>query len=298
MTISGVSAAWRPELAGMLLDGARSGAVRFTEVVAENVDPAAIPAELVALREHGVTVVPHGVTLGIAGADLPDEHRLRRLADLALALDAPLVSEHVAFVRAGTVGLDDDPAGTAPGSHDDVLEAGHLMPAQRTAEALDVLVENVRAARAALPVPLALENIAALFAWPEDAYDEPAYLRELVDRTGVRLVLDLANVYASCTARGADAAEELRRYPLEAVAYVHIAGGRFDDGLYLDTHADPICPEVLDLLAAWRDSQGSLGGVAAGGSALPGVLLERDESVIESAVRHEMLCLREVLGID
>ncbi|BDH56265.1 DUF692 family multinuclear iron-containing protein [Tsukamurella sp. PLM1] len=296
MTISGVSAAWRPELAGLLLDGARSGSVAFTEVVAENVDPADPPAELAELARLGVTVVPHGVTLGIAGADFPDTGRLQRLADLALALDAPLVSEHIAFVRAGTVGLDDDPAASGP--HDDVLEAGHLMPAPRTAEALDVLVENVRAAQAALPVPLALENIAALFAWPEDAYDEPAYLRELVDRTGVRLVLDLANVYASCTARGADAADELRRYPLEAVAYVHIAGGRFDRGLYLDTHADPICPEVLDLLAVWRDSQRSLGGVSPGGGALPGVLLERDESVIESAVRHEMLGLREILGID
>lgn len=293
MAITGVSAAWRPELAGMLLDGARSGSVSFTEIVAENVDPAALPAELVEVARLGVTVVPHGVTLGIAGADVPDPRRLHRLAELALALDAPLVSEHVAFVRAGTIGLDDE-----SGPHDDVLEAGHLMPAPRTAEALDVLVENVRAAQAALPVPLALENIAALFAWPEDGYDEPSYLRELVDRTGVRLVLDLANVYASCSARGADAAAELRRYPLEAVAYVHIAGGRFDGALYLDTHADPICPEVLDLLAVWRDSQRSLGGVSAGGKTLPGVLLERDESVIESAVRHEMLCLREVLGID
>ncbi|NMD56497.1 DUF692 family multinuclear iron-containing protein [Tsukamurella columbiensis] len=293
MAITGVSAAWRPELAGMLLDGAREGAVAFTEIVAENVDPAGLPDELVELARLGVTVVPHGVTLGIAGADLPDPLRVQRLAELAVALNAPLVSEHVAFVRAGTVGLDDE-----AGPHDDVLEAGHLMPAPRTAEALDVLVENVRAAQAALPVPLALENIAALFAWPEDGYDEPAYLRELVDRTGVRLVLDLANIYASCTARGADAAAELRRYPLEAVAYVHIAGGRFDGALYLDTHADPICPEVLDLLAVWRDSQRSLGHVSAGGEALPGVLLERDESVIESAVRHEMLCLREVLGID
>ncbi|MGX9295080.1 DUF692 family multinuclear iron-containing protein [Tsukamurella paurometabola] len=298
MGISGVSAAWRPELAGMLLDGARSGTVAFTEVVAENVDPAAPPPELADLAGLGVAVVPHGVTLGIAGADLPDPGRLQRLADLAVALDAPLVSEHVAFVRAGTVGLDDDAPSDPAGPHADVLEAGHLMPAPRTAEALDVLVENVRAAQAALPVPLALENIAALFAWPEDGYDEPSYLRELVERTGVRLVLDLANVYASCTARGADAAAELRRYPLEAVAYVHIAGGRFDGTLYLDTHADPICPEVLELLAVWRDSQRSLGGVSAGGGVLPGVLLERDESVIESAVRHEMLCLREVLGID
>ncbi|GAA1102021.1 DUF692 family multinuclear iron-containing protein [Tsukamurella strandjordii] len=293
MTISGVSAAWRPEIARMLEQAARAGEISFTEVVAENLDPSALPADLLTLAGLGVTVIPHGVTLGLAGADLPDPERLRRLADLAVAFDAPLVSEHVAFVRAGEVGTDDEEA-----PHAAVLEAGHLMPAPRTAESLAVLVENVRAAQAALPVPLALENIAALFAWPEDDYDEPTYLRELVDRTGVGLVLDLANLYASCLARGLDPLAELRRYPLEAVAYVHIAGGRFDGELYLDTHADPIRPEVLELLAAWRDSQPALGCVSAGQGYVPGVLLERDESVIESAVRHEMLTLREVLAID
>lgn len=291
MAISGVSAAWRPELATMLLAAARAGEISFTEVVSENLDPAAIPDELAALADLGVTVIPHGVTLGLAGADLPDPDRLQRLADLATVLGAPLVSEHIAFVRAGSVGMDD-----GDGPHAAVLEAGHLMPAPRTAEALDVLVANITAAQAALPVPLALENIAALFVWPEDDYDEPDYLRELVARTGVGLVLDLANIYASCVARGVDAEAELRRYPLESVAYVHIAGGRFADDLYLDTHADPICPEVLDLLASWRDSQRSLGRVCAGESTSTGVLLERDESVIESAVRQEMLCLREVLG--
>ncbi|ADG77784.1 Xylose isomerase domain protein TIM barrel OS=Tsukamurella paurometabola (strain ATCC 8368 / DSM/ CCUG 35730 / CIP 100753 / JCM 10117 / KCTC 9821 / NBRC 16120 / NCIMB 702349 / NCTC 13040) OX=521096 GN=Tpau_1153 PE=4 SV=1 [Tsukamurella paurometabola] len=297
MTVSGVSAAWRPEIARMLLDAAQAGEIGFTEVVAENLDPAALPADLVALAECGVTVIPHGVTLGLAGADLPDPGRLRRLADLATAFGAPLVSEHVAFVRAGERGADD-----GDGPHGEViervLEAGHLMPAPRTAEALDVLVENVRAAQAALPVPLALENIAALFGWPEDEYDEPDYLAELVERTGVGVVLDLANLFASCVARGLDPVTELRRYPLDAVVYLHIAGGRFDGALYLDTHADPIRPEVLDLLAAWRDSQPSLGWKAAGGGPVPGVLLERDESVTETAVRHEMLSLREVLGND
>ena len=51
-------------------------------------------------------------------------------------------------------------------------------------EALDVLVENVRAAQDALPVPLALENVAATLAWPEDELDEPDFLTELVARTG------------------------------------------------------------------------------------------------------------------
>ncbi len=42
----------------------------------------------------------------------------------------------------------------------------------RTRDALDVLCENVRIAQDALPVPLALENIAALFSWPDEELTE------------------------------------------------------------------------------------------------------------------------------
>ncbi len=47
-----------------------------------------------------------------------------------------------------------------------MLEAGHLLPVPRTRDALDVLCENIRIAQDALPVPLAVENIAALISWP------------------------------------------------------------------------------------------------------------------------------------
>jgi len=65
-------------------------------------------------------------------------------------VDAPLVSEHVAFVRAGG------------------LEAGHLLPVPRSSEALEVLTAHVRTVQAELDVPLALEPIATLFDWPDD----------------------------------------------------------------------------------------------------------------------------------
>ncbi|MFE6646600.1 DUF692 family multinuclear iron-containing protein [Nocardioides sp. NPDC057772] len=69
---------------------------------------------------------------------------------------------------------------------------------------LDVLADNLRIAQVSLPVPLAVENIAATFAWPEDTIAEPDFLTELVERTGVRLVLDVANLYASAAARGSE----------------------------------------------------------------------------------------------
>ena len=66
------------------------------------------------LRERGVPVIPHGVRLSLGGAEPLDPARVAHLAACAEALDAPLVSEHVAFVRAGG------------------REAGHLLPVPRT----------------------------------------------------------------------------------------------------------------------------------------------------------------------
>ena len=62
------------------------------------------------------------------------------------------------------------------------MEAGHLLPVPRTGAALSVVADNVRRAQAALPVPLALENVAALFGWPEDEMTEAQFLGELVER--------------------------------------------------------------------------------------------------------------------
>jgi hypothetical protein len=60
-----------------------------------------------------------------------------------------------------------------------------------------VLTENVLTAQAALPVPLAMENIAALISWPENEMTEGEFLAQLVDRTGVLLLADVANLYTA-----------------------------------------------------------------------------------------------------
>lgn len=278
----GVGVAWRPPLGDWLVE--RSADImhplRFSEIVAENVSPATLPGALTTLLARGAVVVPHGVGLGLAGADLPLPRRLAHLAALAGALGAPLVSEHVAFVRAGAPGPDD--------LHADVLEAGHLVPAPRTREALDVLVENVRAAKDALPVPLALENVAATLAWPEDELDEPAFLTELVERTGCWVLLDVANLYATCRAHGGDPHALLARMPLERVAYAHVAGGAVQHGVYLDTHAHPVPEPVLDLVSDLLERTGPHG---------PPLLLERDEDVSVATVAPELAALRARLPV-
>lgn len=267
----GTGIGWRPEIAG---DVERMPGIDWVEVVAENVCPGHVPESLLRLRERGVTVVPHGVALGLGGAERPDAGRLEALAERATALRSPLVTEHIAFVRAG-----------GPLSASPRLEAGHLLPVPRTRDALDVLCENVRIAQDALPVPLAVENIAALFSWPGEEMSEGQFLYDLADRTGVRLLIDVANLHTNHVNRGEDPAKALAELPLEAIAYVHVAGGVERDGVWHDSHAHPVPRPVLDILTdlASRVSP-------------PGVLLERDENFPEPGeLEGELTAIREAV---
>ncbi|MFE7270145.1 DUF692 domain-containing protein [Streptomyces sp. NPDC057623] len=267
----GTGIGWRPEIADAV---ERMPGIDWVEAVAENVCPGHLPESLVRLRERGVTVVPHGVSLGLGGAERPDAERLTALAERVEALGSPLVTEHIAFVRAG------GPLTASPR-----LEAGHLLPVPRTRDALDVLCENVRIAQDALPVPLAVENIAALISWPGEEMTEGQFLYELADRTGVRLLIDVANLHTNHVNRGEDPAKALAELPLEAIAYVHVAGGFERDGVWHDSHAHPVPQPVLDVLTdlASRVSP-------------PGVLLERDENFPEPAeLERELGAVREAL---
>ncbi|MFE9022933.1 DUF692 domain-containing protein [Streptomyces sp. NPDC007808] len=267
----GTGIGWRPEIADAV---ERMPGIDWVETVAENVCPGHLPKSLVRLRERGVTVIPHGVSLGLGGADRPDAGRLAALAERVEALGAPLVTEHIAFVRAG------GPLTASPR-----LEAGHLLPVPRTRDALGVLCENVRIAQDALPVPLAVENIAALISWPGEEMTEGQFLYELADRTGVRLLIDVANLHTNHVNRGEDPAKALAELPLEAIAYVHVAGGFERDGVWHDSHAHPVPQPVLDVLTDLASRVRP-----------PGVLLERDENFPEPAeLERELGAIREAL---
>lgn len=247
----GLGLGWRPEIAGLFDDAPQ---VTFSEVVAENVvalvehrSPAV--GALDGLRERGLPVVTHGVGLSLGSADPADLGDPGVLARSAARLGSPLISEHLAFVRAGG------------------LETGHLLGLPRTREAVDVVVANTRRVVAELPSPFAVEMVAATAVWPEDELSDPQFVTEILERVDVGLVLDIANVYANAHNQGLDAAAELAAYPLERIAYCHIAGGYLDgDGHYRDSHAGPVLPEVVDLGAALRELA----------PAAP-ILLERDD---------------------
>ena len=77
----------------------------------------------------------------------------------------------------------------------------------------------------------------------------------------------MANLHTNHINRGEDPAKALDQLPLEAIAYVHVAGGFERDGVWHDSHAHPVPEPVLDVL---RELCARVSP--------PGVLLERDEN--------------------
>lgn len=267
MSELGVGIGWRAELD---LTIERLAGVGFVEVVAENIRPAHLPESLAVLRSRGLPVIPHGVSLGVGGAEPPDPARLAHLAACAQALDSPLVSEHLAFVRGGG------------------LEAGHLLPVPRTRDSLRIVAENVRQAQDALPVPLALENVAAIFGWPDDELTEAQFLSELVERTGVKLLIDVANLYTNQFNLGLSALDALDALPLSHLAYVHVAGGYEHHGIWHDTHTTAAPQAVLDLLTA-----------LCARTTPPGVLLEWDDDYpSDETLANELTRIRTAMSLD
>lgn len=228
--LAGVGLGYRRELAASLLTAPSS--VGFVEIIAESCFAGGVMRREIEGLAEIWPVLPHGIKLSLGSADGIDEDHARRLGTLARALRAPLISEHVAFTRGRR------------------REIGHLtqLPLSRTAVA--VVARNLARTRRYLPdVPFLLENPAWTLRWSDDEMDEGSFFHEIVAATGCDLLLDIANLYANATNSGQDPLTLLRSYPLSRVAMVHMAGGAWREGFYVDTHCHPTPAAVLQLLA-------------------------------------------------
>lgn len=242
----GLGIGWRQELALLIAERADLG---FVELTSENhPTQLPLPPAVAALKQRGVTIIPHGLSLSLGSAQRPDARRVQMLAAQAQRLQSPLISEHIAFVRSGQE------------------ESGHLLAVPRTRDMVRILSQNIREAMDQLPVPLALENIATLFEWPDAELSEHQFLREVLDATGALWLLDVENLYANSINHRFDAAAYIDAIGPERIAYCHMAGGTQGTDAYHDTHAHPIPREVFDLLAY----------VVSKAPNLPGCMLERD----------------------
>ncbi|SEM88469.1 hypothetical protein SAMN04488003_1065 [Loktanella fryxellensis] len=227
----------RAHVAGLL---AGPASLSFLEVHAENYmgDGGPPHEELTALRRDFALSV-HGVGLSIGGAGPLDDAHLSRLAHLCDRYQPESFSEHLAWSSHDGAGLND------------------LLPLPYDAATLRAVCDHIDRVQDALRRPMLLENPATYVTFAHSTMEETDFLRAITARTGCGLLLDVNNVFVSCTNHRADPRAYLAAFPLDAVGEIHLGGHHAEDlpsgPLLIDTHgaavADPVWTLYEEVIA-------------------------------------------------
>jgi len=184
-----------------------------------------------AVRERW-PVVLHGVSLSIGSVDPIDPDYLARLAGLIAEVEPAIVSDHLCWSRFG-----------GHAAHD-------LWPLPYTEEALAHVVARVARVQDRLGRRILLENPSSYVTFGASELSEAEFLAEVARRADCGILLDVNNVFVSCTNHGWDGAAYLAALPVDRVGQLHLAG-HSDHGTHLiDTHDAPVCEAVWELYAA------------------------------------------------
>nr|WP_111298804.1 DUF692 domain-containing protein [Paracoccus saliphilus] len=230
----GAGVGFKPEHFAAIRRGAPE--ISFFEVHAENyLGAGGMPhVQLTALRaDHALSI--HGVGLSVGGAGGLDQRHLSRLRQLCDRYQPESFSEHLAWSSHGDHYLND------------------LLPLPYTAETLALVCDHVDQVQAALGRRMLLENPATYVIFAQSDIPETEFLAEVVARTGCGLLLDINNVFVSCTNHRVDPRGYLSRYPMDAVGEIHLGGHEAEDlptgPLLIDSHGAAVADPVWTLYA-------------------------------------------------
>ncbi len=176
----------------------------------------------------------HGVALSIGGAQPLNKEHLARLRSLLDRYDCGLFSEHLAWSTHEDAYLDD------------------LLPLPYTSETLGHVCDHIDETQEFLGRRMLLENPSTYVEFRESTMSELDFIAAVAARTGCGLLLDVNNVFVSCTNHAMDPVAYIDAFPTEHVGEIHLAGHdeREDDAgkpLLIDGHGSPVIDPVWAL---------------------------------------------------
>jgi hypothetical protein len=201
----------------------------WVEVHSENFFGGGAPLQtLLKVREH-YPISVHGVGMGLASTAPLDQAHLSALRRLCDTVQPAAVSEHLCWNSAAGLVIND------------------LLPFPYTQAALSHVAIRVEQVQQKLGRQLLVENLSSYLSFAHSEMTEGDFLAELTRRTGCAILFDVENLYVNMRNLGVDANAFINTIPAEAVKEYHLAGYGVRDGCLVDTHDNPVYPEVWDL---------------------------------------------------
>jgi uncharacterized protein (UPF0276 family) len=186
----------------------------------------------------GLPIVVHGVELSIGSANGWNAAYLDMLDAFQQRWPFLWHSEHLGFQ-------------TIAGESGTTLEVGVPLPLPATEEAVRLVAARSAEITRRYRVPFLLENaayyLAGLHSDPEIG-DDIGLMRAITERGGCFQLLDLHNVHCNAMNLGVDPFAAIERMPLSRVLEIHIAGGSWHGGFWMDAHDSRVPGPVWELL--------------------------------------------------
>jgi uncharacterized protein len=205
-------------------------ALDFFEIISENfMVEGGRPRYHLARVLESYRVLPHGVSLGIAGPEPLDREYLKRLKRLLAEVKAPWVSDHFCWSGAGGAHLHD------------------LLPIPYTKQAIERVVERARAVQDFLELRFALENTSSYLTYEASTLTEWEFISEIAERADIGLLFDVNNVYVSAYNHGFDPYQFVEHVPHDRIVQIHLAGHTNLGAYIVDTHRGEVIDPVWDL---------------------------------------------------
>lgn len=199
----------------------------------------------------GLPITVHGVQLSIGSAHGCNTAYLDMLDRFQRLWPFAWHSEHLGFQ-------------TIPGENAHAVNTGVPLPVPPTAEAVRLVADRSAAIVQRYGVPFLLEN--AVHYLPElpvdpEVGDEVGLMNEIVERSGCGQLLDLHNVWCNAVNHGQDPYVTIDNMRLGRVLEIHVAGGAWQDGFWMDAHNGPVPEQVWELLQYTLPRTPNIGGV-------------------------------------
>jgi uncharacterized protein len=189
-------------------------------------------------RCRSLPVTMHGVSLSIGSAHGFYEPCLTMMDRLRGEWQFHWYSEHLHFQ-------------TTLDANGEAANTGIPFPLPPTEEAACLVAGRAAFIQRRYGVPFLLENpvhyLPDLPADPEIG-DEFGLMERIIALSGCGQLLDLHNLYCNAINFGFDPITALDRIRLDRVGEIHVAGGSWRDGFYMDAHDGLVSEPVWDLL--------------------------------------------------
>lgn len=174
-------------------------------------------------------LVLHGVSLSLGSADPVNIPFLNQLQELIQIFQPAWISDHLCFT--GVSGFN---------THD-------LLPLPYTEEAIKNIAQKILKIQEKLKRQIAVENVSSYLEYKHSEMTEWEFLSEVSTKADCLILLDINNIYVSSQNHHFDPELYLKAMPKQRVLQYHLAGHTYDDGIIIDTHAEPIPNGVLEL---------------------------------------------------